>query len=283
MSDLFFWIGVVLIGLGTLSVRYSEQRAGKEQRKDLQQRLETYRKEDISHRNEANEEQLAVWKRTMEKVISGEIPPPPDFVRKQEESILASAKDNEEWAQRLTGLRGEERNRLEAQHLALEARAVLLNAKLRPLFDNLVLSFRQQIDVLNKNNTFGGQIKCETFEVKGLLTVTHSELHPANMERVPVMQVLFPTGVKWDIVLPHRVIIASPNTEDTRLEMRIIGDNVEAQIEIVGDRYLFRSDRPIPSWFPTEIREMQDVGGADYLARVVKALFEREMKLAPSS
>ena len=172
---------------------------------------------------------------------------------------------------------------MEAQHLALEAKATLLDTKLRPLLDTLVQSFEEAIAVLNHNSAFGGVISHEVFEVKGPLTTAHSEFKPASMGRVPVMLITFPSGSKWSIYLPFRTTLESSEYEGSgEVQIRIDGDKISATIWIIDNQYAFRPDKPSKDW-PIDIFKggavTNNVGGEEYLQRVIKVLFEQEMRL----
>ena len=220
-------------------------------------------------------DQMSVYKETSRQIANTQIPPsPPNFVKEQEE-----------WAKTLPGTKGEERKRLEADYLALKAQADLLEPKFKPLFETLISSFKQTVDMLNSHpdQEFGGLIKLEIFELTKPLVTASSEFNSNIETNIPVMRIAFPSGSYWNISLPQQAVIQYPgeNGENVRVEIKIDGTNILACIPIIKGKYMFRPEKPLNGWPSDDLQGAieDNIGGTEYLQKIIKALFERENKL----
>jgi len=270
---MWFCVGVVLTAAASFSFRQSAQVAARVEKQVLEEKLEQYRQQDTALRKTI----VDAYKEALERNPNDEIPSPPDFFKGQEEAIRSFEKNNEEWAKTLSGFKGERKNQLEAQQLALEAKATRLESKLRSLFDVLIGSFRETIDVLNRSNVFDGAIGYEVFEVKGLLMGVHTELRPYRSESILVMRITFPSGGKWDVYLRRSALDSLEYDGAGEAEVGIGGDKVAATISISESQYIFRPERPMKGW-PDDVLTTRR-GGVEYLQRVIKVLFQQEIGL----
>ncbi|MCQ9206873.1 MAG: hypothetical protein NG740_03215 [Omnitrophica bacterium] len=242
--------------------------------------LAKYKKEDMAERKRQADEYISTYRDTLNKIIKGEIPMPPNFVSEQKRNFEAYTKDIEAWARELGSLRGVEREKLELDHLALEARAAQIDAQIRPHIKPVITTFGEVISVLNKEKSFGGKIKLEVLEIKNTVVTVHSPYKRGGRSTQDFMRISFPNGKQWGIVLLS--ICVSPDALEGMqkgLNVLIRAERIGASIFIERDgiyRFSPRGDS-VTKW-PDEISNK--TGGIGFLQTVVKNLFQQEMMLA---
>ncbi len=150
------------------------------------------------------DKQMQIYRESLEKNQKGEIITPPNFSELQKRALLSSADDVEKWARNLSALRGMEKEIKKLEYTALDLRAKELELKFMPLIQPIILNLQKVISGLNKENTFGGEIR---FNLAGVDRIVIPQGY--NNFRGNLAQIIFPNNTVWPIEL--KPVIITPN------------------------------------------------------------------------
>ena len=175
-------------------------------------------------------------------------------------------------------VRGMDHERLELQQTLLEARASQLDVVFRRYIAPTVKIFNDVADALNQVGGLGGDVIVEERHLGGPIVTTHSEYKTGGRSTQDFLEVRFPNGRKWDVPLLSLCINPdTPDDFDEGLNLWVKGDGLQANIFLLKDgNYRFQVREPRDGW-PEDL--LGESGGLDFLTTVVKALYEREVKL----
>ncbi len=237
------------------------------QEKDKKELLKEIRKSNAAMDNFSK-----VYRETLEKVVAGKIPAPPDFLHNQKQLLGDFSKDTEEWAKSVGGLKGMEKDKFELEYLALEARAAQIDAKLRPFIQPVASSFKEVVSALNKANVYGGEIKIEVFKLKDPIMYASTKFKPHRRSAQKFMHIVFPDGRQWSIDLTSS-IVTSDTPEDFQggvsIMSRIGKHNFSIDV-LMNGKYHFSAEK---------LSLAGKTGDVDFLQDVVKCIFQKDITL----
>lgn len=256
----------------------SSQEKGKKEQRNLQEKDKKELLKEIRKSNDIRNEVSKIYRETLEKIVAGKIPTPPDFLHNQEELLEAFRKDTEKWAESIGELKGIEKDRFELEYLVLEARAAQIDPKLRPFIQPVASSFKEVVSALNKADVYGGEIKIEVFELKDPIMYASTKFKPHGRSAQKFIYIIFPNGRHWPINLTSSVI--TPDTpEDFQGGVSIMSriGKLNFSIDVLmNGKYHFSTGRPSEGW---PISLAGKTGDVDFLRDVVKCIFQRDLTL----